>query len=708
MTVPQIKVTVVRKPQLKLKVLPRFPSNFTVSAPILLDRTGGNYAVSLDLGAIGDSLQALFLPASGIDASSVISGTFAAARLPTPTAATLGGVKSKTNVAHQWLNSIGADGLPTSTQPDGIDVTYTQTGTGAVTYTVAGKIGQVYSAKDFGVKGDGTTADAANLNRAISTVIALGAGKLKIPAGTYKCDGTQIIADRSAITTRFQGTIVIEGDGAGTVIQNATSAAACFKYLGNTASPEAYFQLRNIRFIGAASAAAAVTGSRGVEIDVAAFCKVHGVTAEGFEYGHDCSDVEQFEFSKNEWRFNKNGGVFRGVGSVTDTNSALVTNNQYTNNSLTGLTVNHANAFKMVGGSIQYNGLVGGASNTGGLFLQEAGTGYGTVNFDTVAFEGNGGMGDVLSTQTTNPARIKFDSCGFARTQTFGPTLGYGTNNINAAGTNANTIYILTGNTFRFFVGYTESAARPTIALNNTSCKIYDDGTNYFQSATEKLTYPDAQIVGTKLANTAFDTATSGNALKINGSTINAVTGSSTTVVMAVSPTIGGTPLIASYAGGTAANSTAIIASTTNGAPSGDAVNLIGSTINLTGAVAGTSTITAASSLRSTASPATAAHLDTTGSPVVTVLNGANAAIAVTGQGFGGLTVVDTTNGFQAKFDLNGGATLMTSPTNTRWDNPGTTPTAGKSAVSFSGSSYQVFNNTGGTVNYRVTNHKSN
>lgn len=372
---------------------------------------------------------------------------------------------------------------------------FTQAGTGAVTYTVASKIGQVFSAKDFGVKGDGTTADAVNLNKAIAAVIALGAGELWIPAGTYKCDGTTIIANLSAISTRFQGRIVIRGDGAATVIQNTTSAAACFKFLGNTANSESYFELRNIRFKGAASSGAAIAGSKGVEIDVCAFAQVRGVIVEGFEYGHDCTDVEQLEFSNCEFRWNKNGGLFRGVGSITDTNSVLITNCQYSNNALTGLTVNHGNAFVMNGGSIQYNGLVGGASNTGGLFLQEFATGYGTGLFLGVAFEGNGGIGDVDSLQTTNPGNIAFIGCGFARTQTFGPTVGYGTNNFNARGTNANTIYRFSGNTFRFFVGYTESAARPTIALANTACKISDDGTNYFQSATEKLTYPVGQLV---------------------------------------------------------------------------------------------------------------------------------------------------------------------------------------------------------------------
>lgn len=60
MTVSNIKVKVIRKPTLKLKVLPRFPSNFTVTAPLLLDRSGGGYAASIDLNALLSFLGPLF------------------------------------------------------------------------------------------------------------------------------------------------------------------------------------------------------------------------------------------------------------------------------------------------------------------------------------------------------------------------------------------------------------------------------------------------------------------------------------------------------------------------------------------------------------------------------------------------------------------------------------------------------------------------
>lgn len=58
MTVANLKVKIVRKPQIKIKVLPKFPGSVSVIAPILLNRTGGNYSFSLDVNA----LEAMLAP----------------------------------------------------------------------------------------------------------------------------------------------------------------------------------------------------------------------------------------------------------------------------------------------------------------------------------------------------------------------------------------------------------------------------------------------------------------------------------------------------------------------------------------------------------------------------------------------------------------------------------------------------------------------
>jgi hypothetical protein len=56
------------------------------------------------------------------NASNISSGTLNAARLPSPSTSTLGGIESYTAVPHQWINSISTSGVPTSTQPAFTDI----------------------------------------------------------------------------------------------------------------------------------------------------------------------------------------------------------------------------------------------------------------------------------------------------------------------------------------------------------------------------------------------------------------------------------------------------------------------------------------------------------------------------------------------------------------------------------------------------------
>lgn len=56
------------------------------------------------------------------NASNIASGTLAAARLPNPSASTLGGIESYIAVSHQWINAISTSGVPASTQPSCSDL----------------------------------------------------------------------------------------------------------------------------------------------------------------------------------------------------------------------------------------------------------------------------------------------------------------------------------------------------------------------------------------------------------------------------------------------------------------------------------------------------------------------------------------------------------------------------------------------------------
>ncbi len=63
------------------------------------------------------------IPSSSQPAFADISGSVTASQLPTPTAASLGGIQSYVAVSHQWINAISTSGVPSSTQPSVSDVT---------------------------------------------------------------------------------------------------------------------------------------------------------------------------------------------------------------------------------------------------------------------------------------------------------------------------------------------------------------------------------------------------------------------------------------------------------------------------------------------------------------------------------------------------------------------------------------------------------
>jgi len=59
---------------------------------------------------------------TALNASNLTSGTVPAARLPNPTASTLGGVQSHAAVTHQFLTGVSTSGVPTAAQPTASDV----------------------------------------------------------------------------------------------------------------------------------------------------------------------------------------------------------------------------------------------------------------------------------------------------------------------------------------------------------------------------------------------------------------------------------------------------------------------------------------------------------------------------------------------------------------------------------------------------------
>lgn len=139
-------------------------------------------------------------------AFSDLSGTISASQLIAPGSTTFGAVKSSAAGASQFATGINTSGVVTYAQPDANDVTFTQTGTGAVQRTTDSRLKDFVSVKDFGAKGDGTTDDTPAWNAAVTRAAAIGA-ELYCPVGTYK------ITSSIVTTTDNTKTLSIRGPG---------------------------------------------------------------------------------------------------------------------------------------------------------------------------------------------------------------------------------------------------------------------------------------------------------------------------------------------------------------------------------------------------------------------------------------------------------------------------------------------------------------
>lgn len=502
---------------------------------------------------------------------------------------------------------------------------FLQAGSGAVSRSAQDKMRESFSVRDFGAVGDGTTNDGVAIQAAITAAIAKGGGEVRIPASTgcYITTDHPLLVDLSGISTRYQGRIHIVGEGQSrSCIQNTTGAGIIFT--GKSSNSEVDFLVKDLRLQGTVGAVQA--GSIGLQVKFAAYVRVEGVAVEGFDLGFDGTDFEQSTFSHSLFSYNTGGMQFNAATTTTSPNSINFISTTVSHNTVYGVVAVTPNSFNWFGGSIQYNGTLtcgGTLANCWGMRLFDTGNGYGTVLLDGLIFEGNSGVADIQTTQiNATQINMTLNNVAFARVANF-----YATNNLLIDGTQTNSNYKIINSNFCGFGAYSFNAGRPNITITNANAKVDIDGSSRFCSNLESpttstifsgyagqrtgrvglsgatsgtlfltapaaagsgvLTMPVATdtLVGKAttdtLTNKTYDTAGAGNSFSINGNAINAVTGTGNTAVLAVSPTIGGTALIANMAGGSAAGSTAIIASTTSGAPAADSVTVLASTITL-------------------------------------------------------------------------------------------------------------------------------
>jgi Pectate lyase superfamily protein len=121
---------------------------------------------------------------------------------------------------------------------------FLQSGSGAVTRTGRDKMREIFSVKDFGATGDGSTDDAT----AIQAAIDAAAGKpVFFPAGTYRINTALTYITTS--TDVFTPGLKLIGDGSGKTILDSRVASAALIRVDTNAVATARFQ-RGVQIVG--------------------------------------------------------------------------------------------------------------------------------------------------------------------------------------------------------------------------------------------------------------------------------------------------------------------------------------------------------------------------------------------------------------------------------------------------------------------------
>ena len=188
---------------------------------------------------------------------------------------------------------------------DASSVSYTPSGTGAVTTNVRDKLRESVSVKDFGAKGDGVTDDSAAIQAAITAAAAQPSADLHWPDGDYSITAELVAASMEYAAWRAVGDVNIIWNGAtdSTKAMLRITITASREWHHNTIGRFNFNANRKAGFCvvlegGAGGGGTANTGGHNRWND----CSFEGATVANFLLGdNDEPYADDLDSSKNLW-----------------------------------------------------------------------------------------------------------------------------------------------------------------------------------------------------------------------------------------------------------------------------------------------------------------------------------------------------------------------------------------------------------------------
>jgi hypothetical protein len=228
-------------------------------------------------------------------------------------------------------------------------LTYTPTGSGAVSRTISSKLGEFISVKDFGAVGDGVTDDTAAVNLAIAYALTLVSGAFSnvrgctiwFPDGKYKITGALTPITGSGITFRGESR-----QGANLLLSYANST-----FTWDTAAFGGGLDNLTLTYPANPANTAVVVTVQGActtqsftnlcPVNVNTFLQVGSAPGGSFGYNINCRDIDGYAYNsgKPTFRVNTCAGLYldgvrmyvNGVGVPTEDRVSTMTTVSGTN-----------------------------------------------------------------------------------------------------------------------------------------------------------------------------------------------------------------------------------------------------------------------------------------------------------------------------------------------------------------------------------------